>query len=89
MSKEVFVDGSELPPPEPLERAVMGLEQVKEGGFLRFVHRREPCLLYPMLAEQGWSEHTRTRADGLVEVLIWRTDDLQAEALVHSQVADL
>ncbi len=70
-----FLDVSDLFPPEPLERAQEAVFQLKKGEYLHLRHRREPCLLYPILDEEGFFHHTRETDDGMVEVFICRGDD--------------
>lgn len=72
---EKRLDVSDLEPPEPLERAVKALDELGKGEYLRMIHRREPCLLYPMLPARGLTQRTHQREDGMVEVLIWHDAD--------------
>lgn len=79
MAKEQVLNVSDLAPPEPLEQATAALKALKHGEFLRMLHRREPCLLYPLLEKQGFREKTRTIQEGEVEILIWYADDTSVE----------
>lgn len=66
------LDVSDLAPPEPLERALARAGQLAPGECFILVHRREPCLLFPLLERQGLQHATRTPGEGRVEVLIRR-----------------
>lgn len=79
-----LLDVSDLPPPEPLERAVAALGTLGPGEALRLHHRREPCLLYPILDERGFAHLTRSVVDGEVDVWMWRAGDVAAEAAARA-----
>lgn len=79
MANAVLLDVSDLEPPEPFERSTAAAAGLAPGEYLVMVHRMEPRLLYPWLAEHGFRQVTRTRSDGMVELLIWRTEDAEAE----------
>lgn len=86
------LDVSGLPPPEPLERAIEALDALGAGEVLLLLHRREPCLLYPILVERGVHHATRSPRDGEVRVAMWRaadaTADPRVEALAHAALDD-
>jgi len=67
-------------PPEPLEQAVEAVESLQHGEFLRMHHRREPCLLYPILRERGFAQFTHSLQDGSVEILICHQQDEAVQA---------
>ena len=73
------VDVSDLEPPEPLERVLEAVERLARGDFVRMLHRREPMLLYPILAERDFAWSTRRGTRSEFEVLIWRSGDAAAE----------
>lgn len=87
MAKEILLDVSDLAPPEPLERSSDAVDALQQGEYIRMVHRQRPCLLYAILEERGYKEHTSTRKDRMVEVLIWRADDSQVEEEVLESIA--
>jgi hypothetical protein len=50
------IDVRGLPPPQPFVAIVRLLEQLPVGaGTVIVHHERDPLLLYPELAERGWS----------------------------------
>lgn len=77
-SGRVFVDVSELPPPEPLAVVMEAAEGLGNGQFVHMHHRREPLLLYERLARGRFGFDTRVNEDDF-EVFIWRLDDEVAE----------
>lgn len=50
----IAIDVSELEPPEPMERILARLQQLKPGQLIRVRHRREPFPIYPMLEQAGY-----------------------------------
>lgn len=78
-----LLDVSALEPPEPLERALAAIETLAPGEHLRLRHRREPHLLYPILAERGFDHRTVVRGEASYEVFIWRRGDAAARRAVE------
>jgi hypothetical protein len=79
-AQERVLDVSLLEPPEPLERALAAVEFLRPGEYLRMLHRREPCMLYPKLERMGYSHLTWPGRQTAFEVVIWRTGDARAES---------
>lgn len=77
MSAERIIDVRGLEQPEPLVRALGALGELASGEYLHLLSHRDPILLYPMLAQQGFSFESGERA-GVIHVLIWRSGDLDA-----------
>ncbi len=69
------LDVSDLEPCEPLERTLEALATLAPGERLCVLHRREPRLLYPLLAEQGFEWSTREGGEQAFEIRIWRRGD--------------
>jgi len=87
MGMEHLLDVRNMELPEPLLRALAELESLSSGDYLRMLSHRDPVLLYPMLASQGFS-HTRQQGPGgIYEILIWRAGDATAEQAAHALVA--
>ncbi len=70
--QERILDVRGLEPPEPLERALEAAAALRPDERLRMIHRREPCLLYPLLEQRGFAHTTRALAEDHYEILIWR-----------------
>lgn len=73
--REQLLDVRSLEPPEPLEHALQAATALEPGERLRMIHRREPCLLYPLLERQGFAHDTRAVAEDHYEILIWRKEE--------------
>ena len=67
----IHLDVRGLQPPEPMTRV---LDLIDQGGFDSLVlhHDREPFLLYPMLAERGWSCLSAEHLEGEVRIRLVR-----------------
>ena len=78
MSAEQLLDVRGLELPEPLLRALAALDGLGSGEYLHLLSHRDPVLLYPLLAQQGFLCESHDRA-GTVHVLIWRAGDVAAE----------
>ena len=67
----VTLDNRGLEPPEPLVRTLEALAQLSRGQQLLAQMDREPLLLYPQLANRGFSHETTAQPDGSYQVRIW------------------
>lgn len=79
------VDVRDLEPPEPLERALAAAQALRPGELVLMTHRREPCLLYPILEKQGFSQKMIQRSPDHFEIYLWRKGDLAAQSLVPTE----
>ena len=87
MGKEHLLDVRDMELPAPLLSALAELESLAPGDYLRMISRRDPALLYPMLASQGFS-YTRQQNPGeIYEILIWRTGDADAKQGAYARIA--
>ncbi len=68
---DLVVDARELDPPEPMERVLEALTQLRAGQRLRLRIHREPYPLYRILDRNGYAWRTASEPDGNFEVLIW------------------
>jgi hypothetical protein len=85
MGMEHLLDARNMELPEPLLRALAELESLSPGDYLRMLCHRDPVLLYPMLASQGFS-CTRQQDPAVIhEILIWRRGDLAAEQALRAR----
>jgi hypothetical protein len=76
---ERLLDATGLEPPEPLERALSAARGLAAGDYVRMLHRREPCILFPKLEELGFAHLMRPGRDAVCEIFIWRQGDGVAE----------
>ncbi len=79
-SAEILLDVSELEPPEPLTLTLEAAEDLAAGQYLRMLHRRDPCMLYGNLDDNGFKYIQREGTTTAVELFIWREDDAEAAA---------
>ncbi len=68
------LDVSDLPPPEPLERALDALSMLAPGDRLLLEHRRQPYPLYDILKRMGYRWQV-SGWDGAWTICIERLDD--------------
>ena len=60
----VYLDVSELAPPEPMTKIITSLAQLSPQQCLVVNHSRQPFPLYEKLAAAGWAYHcVEMRAD--------------------------
>jgi len=78
-----MLDVRGLEQPEPLLRALTALGELAAGEYLRLLSHRDPVLLYPLLAQQGFAYERPVERAKTVEVLIWRDGDSVAEQEVR------
>ena len=86
-SPEIILDVSDLEPPEPLTQTLEAAEDLAPGQYLRMLHRRDPCMLYGNLDENGFKYIQREGTTTAVELFIWRENDADAEAAVKNIIA--
>ena len=51
----IHIDVRGLPPPEPLVAILTLVQTVRDAAFVIVHHDRDPRMLYPELAELGWT----------------------------------
>jgi len=88
MAAEVLLDVSDLEPPEPLVLTLEAAEQLQAGQYVRMLHRREPCMLYGNLDDNGFKYFQREGFTSAVEVFIWRKDDTVAASAVEAIIGE-
>jgi len=81
-ASEILLDVSDLEPPEPLTRTLDAAEDLAPGQYLRMLHRRDPCMLYGNLDDNGFKYIQREGRTTAVELFIWREGDAEAAAAV-------
>ncbi len=79
---ELFLDVRDLEPCEPLEQALSASDKLTPGQYLHMLHRREPHLLYPILAERSYAWRTVADSESSFHIYIWRCGDQSAEQLI-------
>lgn len=70
MKNAVVVDARWLEPPEPMERVLAAIDDLRPGQGIRFLIHREPLPLYGALHRLGYHHKTHMLADGSYEVQI-------------------
>ena len=69
-SQEVYLDVCGLEPPEPMERVLEALADLKPGQHVLMLIDREPRPLYRILERNGYRFDATLRDDALYEILI-------------------
>ena len=69
-SEPRVIDGRDMEPPEPLERAMAALATLAPGEELVMLLHCEALPLYSMLERNGFGYRSRLRPDGSNEVRI-------------------
>lgn len=72
---EVGLDVRGLPPCEPMERILEGIDRLRAGQRLRALIGREPLPLFPLLEQRGFAWQVVAVEDGRCELLIWRAGE--------------
>jgi len=83
-SAEILLDVSDLEPPEPLTQTLDAAEELQPGQYLRMLHRRDPCMLYGNLDDNGFKYIQREGTSTAVELFIWREGDSDAANAVEN-----
>jgi uncharacterized protein (DUF2249 family) len=69
---EVVIDGREMQPPEPLEKALAALDALPAGGELTLLLYCQPHPLFNILRNNGFAWQETLRDDGTHEIRIRR-----------------
>ena len=88
MAAERFLDVRGLEQPEPLLRVLAALDELDSGEYLHLLSHRDPVLLYPLLAQQGFACEKPLHGTATIELLIWRAGDAVAEQGVRDRVTE-
>jgi len=80
---ELFLDVRELEPCEPMEQALEACSLLKPGEYIHMLHRQEPHLLYPILAERGFAWRAIAAGESEYHIHIWHKGDVAAEHLAR------
>lgn len=72
MSKRIVIDGREMQPPEPLERALAALDALPADGELVMLLYCQPLPLFNILQHNGYVWDERVADDGTHEITIRR-----------------
>jgi hypothetical protein len=69
----IFIDVSELEPPEPMTKILLALSLLSPLQCLLVNHRREPFPLYSELNTNGWQYFCHQIAAEQFDIFIYRT----------------
>lgn len=75
---ERILDVSTLDPCEPLQRILEALQALKQGEYLRVLHRMEPLPLYQILSQQGFAWYLKKGEKTPIELFIWQMSDQES-----------
>ena len=64
------IDGREMEPPEPLERALEALDTLADGDDLMLLLYCQPHPLFNILGKNGYTWSDEVRTDGTREIRI-------------------
>jgi hypothetical protein len=68
----IHIDVRGLPPPEPLVAILTLVQSVRDAGSVIVHHDRDPRMLYPELAELGWTADRIDAPSGEVRLKLAR-----------------
>jgi tRNA 2-thiouridine synthesizing protein A len=87
MNAERILDVRGMEQPEPLLRVLAALGELGFGEYLHLLSHRDPVLLYPLLAQQGFAYEKTLPGVAMIELLIWRAGDAVAERGVRERAS--
>jgi uncharacterized protein (DUF2249 family) len=71
----IFIDVSELAPPEPMSVILQSLSKLADNCCLQIKHRREPFPLYEKLKEAGFAYHCVVHSQDNITLYIYHLGD--------------
>ena len=75
MVVEILLDVRDLEPPEPLQKVLGVLDGLREGHYLRVVHRRDPHCLCQLIDQLGFAHEIRTSGNSSCDIYVWHGSD--------------
>lgn len=74
MCKEIVLDVHELQPPAPMEMAMDVLTKLKQGEYIKMIHRMQPFPLYDILLDNSFRYKVEDGEHGF-NIYIWHAKD--------------
>ncbi len=87
MPSEKLLDARELEAPLPLEQAIKIARNLKDGEYLKMLHRMKPCRLEAVLDNMGIS-HLYFELDGVHYVYGWLKRDEETKKYILKRIED-
>jgi len=75
MPKELLIDVSEHEPPKPFDEVTKLISQLKQGEYIRMLHRKKPLPLIQLLEENGYQCKVNQGQETAWEIIIWNKQD--------------
>ncbi len=73
--QELFINVSEYDAPEPFEKVLQLVSEMKDGEYIRVLHRKKPLPLVQMLQENGFDYCILPGQQTQWEIIIWNIKD--------------
>lgn len=80
-----YIDVSDLPAPEPLEKVLAFLSQSRQDDIICMIHRQNPCMLFDILKARGYSSNVVQDKDRY-RIYIWNSMNTSAELLIKKDI---
>lgn len=74
MCKQIKLDVHELQPPAPFEIVMDSLTKLKQGEYIKILHRMQPFPLYDILLDNGFRYKVNDGEFGF-DIYIWFAKD--------------
>lgn len=81
----IYIDVSDLPAPEPLEKVLDLLSHSNENDVICMIHRQRPCALFPILKDKGYT-YLEVEKNKLINIYIWNSKNKEAPVIVEEDV---
>lgn len=83
MTVVIYLDVSELEPPQPMREITKLLAELPLGRVLHVYHRRKPVPLFDMIAEKYDFSHQEIK-EGCHYIYIWNKNDVASKEHVRT-----
>lgn len=83
--QELFIDVSEYEHPEPFEKVLQLLLNIKAGEYIRMQHRKKPLPLIQFMQSNGFDCIIHSLPDVPWEIIIWSKKDSDTEQYCLTQ----
>ncbi|HEX5637925.1 MAG: DUF2249 domain-containing protein [Gammaproteobacteria bacterium] len=75
MPTEIILDVHDMQPPAPMEVAMDALQKLKDGEYIKMIHRMQPFPLYNILYDNGFQYKVITGTTSAFDIYIWKAND--------------
>jgi uncharacterized protein (DUF2249 family) len=87
MPTEILLDVHDMQPPAPMELAMDALQKLKDGEYIKMIHRMQPFPLYNILYDNGFQYKVTTGTVSAFDIYIWKVSDKASAQVIQKIIS--